>query len=102
MQYVWAPAATDVYLSAGHQGGLVGWVNGKVVIREHAEHRSTGDDAARGLGRFDAGWNRVMVKAESFTDDRTVQFRITGLDGRPIPGLRFSDRPETGAESGGR
>ena len=101
MQYVWSPEPLDVYLAAGHQGGLMGWINDDVVIRVHAEHRPTGDDAALGLGRLVAGSNRLLLKAESFTDDRTVQFRITGLDGQPIPGLLFSDRPDTRSDPSG-
>src|SRR5690606_18638331 len=102
MQYVWSASERQVYLSVGHQGGLVAWINGKSVIREHRQHRATGDDAVRGLGALKPGWNRLLIKAESFTDERSVQFRITGLDGQPISGLRFSDRPETDSPSGGR
>jgi hypothetical protein len=102
MQYVWSPAAADVYLSAGHQGGLQGWINDDAVLRVHGAHRPTGDDASRGLGRLNAGWNRLLLKAESFTDDNSVQFRVTGVDGQPIAGLRFSAQPGGVAESGGR
>ena len=102
MQYVWAPSAQQVYLSAGHQGGLAGWINEQPVIRVHRQHRPTGDDAVRGLGGLRPGWNRVLVKAESLTDEKTVQFRLTGLDGQPVPGLRFSDRPGAEPSSGGR
>ncbi|MCB9384650.1 MAG: hypothetical protein H6509_08545 [Bryobacterales bacterium] len=102
MQYVWAPRETDVFLSAGHQGGLVAWINKDRVIETHDAHRPTGDDAVRGLGRLHAGWNYLLLKAESLTDERSIQFRLTGLDSQPLPGLRFSDRPDVEASSGGR
>jgi hypothetical protein len=101
LQYVWSPSPAEVFLSAGSQGGLVAWINDRTVIRVHAEHRPSGDDAHRGVGRLAAGWNRLLLKTESFTDDRTLQFRLTGLDGAPLPELRFSDRRASVAESGG-
>ena len=102
LQFVRSSVDQKIYLSAGHQGGLAAWINGKPVIREHREHRPTGNDAVRALGVLKPGWNLLLLKVESFTEERVVQFRLTGLDGQPIPGLRFSDRPEIDSSSGGR
>jgi hypothetical protein len=97
LQYVWAPAPTDIYLLAGHQGGVVAWINNEIVIRHHGVHRSSGDDSARGLGHLRQGWNRLLLKVESFTGRSVVQFRFVHLDGGPLPGLRFSDEIQGGA-----
>jgi hypothetical protein len=96
LQYVWAPAPTDVYLSVAHQGGVVAWMNDEIVIHHHGVHRPSGEDGSRGLGRLQEGWNRLLLKLESFTGDSTFQFRLLHLDSGPLPDLRFSDSPEDG------
>jgi hypothetical protein len=95
LQFVWSPEEMGVYLMAQHQGGIVAWINGAKVLRYHSVHRRSKDDALRGLGRLKRGWNKILVKVESFTGDCTFQFRLTGLDRRLIPALKFSDQVKT-------
>lgn len=92
-QYVWSPREISVYLLAGHQGGLQAWINEERVVTAHGAHLPTHADASRGLGRLKKGWNRILLKTESFTDRFTVQFRLVGTDRQPIPGLKFEARP---------
>jgi hypothetical protein len=92
-QYIWAPQAVSGYLLVGHQGGAVAWVNGQRVASFHGVHRSSGDDALRAAAALRPGWNRVLLKFESYTGDYSVQFRFVHLDRLPVPGLRFSDGP---------
>ena len=90
-QYVWSPEDMDVYLSVGHQGGIKAWINEISVLQHHGAHRPSGDDAFRGLGRLHQGWNKILLKVESFTGAHIFQFRLVHPDGQPIPALRFSD-----------
>ena len=99
-QFVWSPEDMGVWLLARHQGGIVAWINHSTVLRYHGVHRPAADDALRGLGRLKKGWNRILLKVESMTGDRTFQFRLVHLDGQPIPALKFSDHVPGALSSG--
>jgi hypothetical protein len=89
-QFVWSPEAREVYLLAGHQGGVQAWLNGDRIISHHGRHGGFRPDAARGLGKLRKGWNPVLVKVSCPGREWRAQFRIVGLDRRPLPGLRFA------------
>jgi hypothetical protein len=93
LQYVWSPEDQEVYLLAGHQGGVQAWVNDERVLSHHDNHQGFKPDAARGLGKLLKGWNRVLVKVECPGGDWRAQFRLVGLDRQPLPGLKFSASP---------
>jgi len=95
VQFVWSPESQPVYLLARHHGGIIASINGVTVIQHHGIHRSTPDDGVAGLGRLEKGWNKILLKVESFTGDYTFQFRLVHLDRQPIPGLKFSLAPTT-------
>lgn len=92
-QYIWAPRAVEGYVLVGHQGGVIAWVNGQRVASFHGVHRPSGDDALRAAAALRQGWNRLLLKFESWTGNYSVQFRFVHLDRLPVPGLRFSDGP---------
>jgi hypothetical protein len=92
-QSVWSPVDTDAYLLTRHQGGIVGWINEHEVIRFHGAHRPSEDDALKSVCRLRRGWNRILLKVESFTGAYLFQFRLTAPDGRPIPSLKYAAQP---------
>jgi hypothetical protein len=96
VQFVWSPRESGCYLSVEHQGGVAAWINSERVLRHHSTHRP-GEEILLGLGRLNRGWNRILLKVESFTGDYTFSFRLMGLDRQPIPSLKFSSFPAQGA-----
>jgi hypothetical protein len=92
LQYVWAPESLDVNLLIGHQGGVVAWINNETVISYHGPHRPSGDNDIKVFCRLRQGWNRVLLKLESFTGDSAFRFRLANLDGSTPFDLRYSDR----------
>ena len=90
LQYVWSPSETDAYLLASHQGGMLAWINENEVIRIHGMHQRSSEDSAQGLGHLRQGWNKILLKFESFTGSYLFRFRLVHLDRQPIPGLKFA------------
>ncbi|HPD16155.1 MAG TPA: hypothetical protein PLE19_14470 [Planctomycetota bacterium] len=93
-QFVWSPQEQEVYLLAGHQGGVQAWVNAERVISHHENHGGFKPDAVRGLGKLGKGWNRILLKVECPGGEWRAQFRLVALDRQPIPGLRFAAMPQ--------
>ena len=89
-QSVWSPEETDAYLLVRHQGGIAAWINETEVLQHHGVHRPSKDDALKALCRLRRGWNKILLKAESFTGDYSIGFRLVHLDRQPIPGLKYS------------
>ena len=94
-QFVHTSTAVRVWLHAGHHGGIQAWVNGERVLSENGHHLwAMEPDKSRAMAALKPGANRILLKVACYgSREFRTQFRITGLDGRPVAGLRFSAEP---------
>lgn len=85
---VLCPEAVDAILLIGSDDGVVAWLNGK---RVHTNLVSRGyhskEDVVR--IRLDAGQNSLLVKVAQGFGGWAMAAHIVGMDGLPIPGIRY-------------
>jgi len=87
-QSVWSPDDLDAYVLTRHQGGVVVWIDAREVFRFHGFHHP--EEASQFPVHLKRGWNRVLLKVESYTGNYIFQVRFSGIDRQPIPGMKYS------------
>jgi len=82
-----APEDLTAQIRVGVSGSIKVWVNDLLLISE-AEERNNDLDSYVATVKLNKGYNRVLVQVgESYAGRSNFMVRITGADGRPIPGL---------------
>ncbi|MCS6915295.1 MAG: DUF3857 domain-containing protein [Myxococcales bacterium] len=85
------PAAVAVRV--GSAGPIKVWVNRGPPVIDHDVYRPLRIDQDVGGATLLPGWNRILVKISSGEGPLSFLLRLTTPDGRPMPGLIFSERP---------
>lgn len=91
--YVWSPAAMDCVLLLGTNDGCKVWINGQ-LIHQFRGGRAFEPDQDRVPPSLREGWNSLLIAVYQYGGAWAASARITAPDGQPVPGLRFSIRPE--------
>lgn len=88
-----APEECAGILLMGSDDGIKAWLNGTVVHANNVDRGQVADQDAAPI-KLRKGVNELMLKITQGGGGWSACARIVGVDGRPIPGLRF----ETPAE----
>jgi HEAT repeat protein len=84
-----SPRKQDVVLELGSDDGIKVWLGGKLVHANNASRGlKPGEDSAKITLR--PGRNVLMLKINNGSTDWGACARVTGLDGKPIRGLRVA------------
>jgi hypothetical protein len=80
-------------LRCGSDDGVIIFLNGEQIYAKAVPRPLTVDEDRVELS-LRAGENVLMLKILQGGGDWSAQARVTGLDGRPLPGLRYRLHPE--------
>ncbi len=83
-----ATESARVRIEIGSDDGVVAWLNGKEIHRNPASRAySLGED--RVMVNLEKGANRLLLKITQSGGGWAAGARVLGMDGSPVPGLRF-------------
>jgi hypothetical protein len=95
--YVRSDVERSVLLRMGSDDGIKVWLNGGLVFGRN-EVRGARPDQDRVEAALRAGWNSVLVKVTQMRYGWEFYFRISDLDGAPVPALWFQAEKPPGDE----
>jgi hypothetical protein len=91
--FCYSPTQQLARLDIGSDDGVKVWLNGKPVHSKNALRAlKPGEDKV--VTTLSQGWNRLVLKVTNNYLKWEACARVRTLDGRPIPGLKYSVRPD--------
>jgi hypothetical protein len=90
--YVYSPKSQEVTFSAGSDGPMTTWVNGKLAFKNPAYRGWRGilPDKDRFPVTLKKGWNSLLIKSCSGSPTWGFCFRILDDNGNYVKGIKFS------------